>query len=186
MVLRNTTSGSINAICFGLKKENEEINAIFSELRSSREQAFNFFWLPMSLLSLTCAEMPLQCGRISHSLWKVQSRTGLHGGGYGKDLRLLEGKHDLVEQGIVDLTAVLDRCARFLAKVDTVKRLLDVLNRSNDHRQNDNGVSSWMTKNLEINRQTVLGCQEYLQWFQQSASSQLQTVSLGFHSINLL
>lgn len=92
-----------------------------------------------------------------------------------RDLRLLEGKHDPVEQDIVDLTAVLDRCARFRAKVDTVKRLLYILEQSGES-EGDSGVMRWVREKYEMNGQTVLGCKEHLEWLQQSASSQLQTV----------
>jgi len=178
MAVLDTSTRSLNAICFGLKPENEEWNHFISELQSTRKQAFNFLWLPASLISLTCAEMSLECGRMAQSLWYVQNRTGLHGGAYGRDLRLLEGKHDPVEQDIVDLTAVLDRCARFRAKVDAIKRLLDILKPSGEStREGDSGATGWVREKYDMNGQTVLGCIEHLEWLQQSASSQLQTVS---------
>lgn len=186
MALRNTASGSINAICFGLKDAADETRSILSKLYSSDDQAFNVFWLPLTLLSRTCAEISLECGRIADSLWRVQNRTGLHGSAYGRDLSISEGGHVLIKQDIVDLTAILDRCARFRAKTDTIKRLLGLVARSNAQRRDENlGFKMWVGETLEKSRQIVLGSQEHLQWFQESASSQLQTVSIILYICSL-
>jgi len=178
VVLRDADSGSINCLCVGLKDEDSERASLVSMLKLSPDRAFDIHWLPSSLVWLTCSDISCQCGRISDQLWAVQERTGLHGSAYGKNLIFNEDNKIDVDQAIINLTAILDECARLRARTDNAMRLLVPLKRATIRGNGADGRSCepWVKEILDRSEQTLLGSQEYLQWFQATTSSHLQTV----------
>lgn len=185
VILRNTSKNRTNGIVFGLKDSDyEERKRLVDSLTSSLHDAFCPLWLPSKLLSLTSTAVSLESARTSDALWGVQRRTGLHGSAYGKSLKLIrteEGNPVDVEQCIIDLTAVLDQCARLRSWCETVNQILSPLLHEKSKLHCDKLCGGQCQEvALEIVAQTVKGAQGHLQWFHDSASSHLQTVCLCF------
>lgn len=178
-VMHNTTKKTVNCLCIGLDDSETEnaIKSIDTQLRHTPNAVANELSIPAVLMDLCVTLMSEDTlYKYQKLLWDVQSSTGLHGG-RAWDISQMPNDANL-DKAIIQLTALSDSCARATSRVQTLKRMLipieEVLS---EQIKSDPRNAEEIRHIVSLVDQSIAGSKQFLEWYQASIQSQVQTVS---------
>ena len=173
-VMRDRGRHTTRCLCLALR--NEEMEELISSLLPSTESLIrNPLLVPVSLLVLSCRDLSTKVSIIGIDLWRVQKETGLHGGGINHGLENLDNTN--LRRIILTLINSSDVCTRVASRVKTLQRVLKPIEETlSEQERRDTPAYRIVQSEVEIIRQTLSCSQQYIDWFQASVQSQVQTV----------
>jgi hypothetical protein len=168
-------SKTINYLCLGL--EETEVQEVVHAICTSPEFFLQELSLPVWLLNQNCWKIVNLISFVGTTLWDVQDETGLHGTethAEAKDLSKVN-----IDKIIRSLTSLSDHASRIKTRVLVMERMLEAMGETKENDKRDNWAQSdHIQDQVEFLKQTMVGCRDYIDRFQRSNESQLQTVTI--------